>query len=755
MNGGFMPLWCPYSAGGMAFFAEGQSGAAYPVNWLFYGLLPFSMAYNTSVVFHLLLLAAGTYILFRKLDFSCPAALTGTIGFALSGYFIRKLMFVNFIQGFAYLPLILICAAPDKKSGFTLNRKRCLTGGLLLGIQCLCGHPQAVIMSLIILWIFAITVPKRKSFKTQIKTVACISALGCLIGAWQLLPTAELMTRTPRYDGTGPELSGQMSLPPAYLPAFFLHDVFGNAADGTFEQSNWPAYEWELSGFQGIVIFTLACLTGFRMRRQRFFIGCVLTGLLLALGRYVPANDLLYKLPVLGSFRAPVRWSVIMIWGMCGLAACTIDQIRTRRIAATGSIRAPGVRLALLVTLLGSVFAWFLFNGVFLINPLAKSAWLDTTLFLTATVMIVIIGWYLPGKWWSYLLPLLVFSEFYHVQSSYPASGPDRLVLDPPAGYRIIRDAPATVLSLIHESSGLIRKNWHQGWSMPDRGDYSAFKDAYTMYSGMIHEFKLVSFNEWSPLHTIHYRQWGMNASKLERATIMNFDIGYVVAPPALHLFDGKSLRKMQDWELRKTKNDVSICPRIAQPEIADGSLMKIIERIRFRNDDSSVFLPGDAIPESATGWSRDARIDSRELSVNRHRLNVSASNWTCVLTGSVFDNGWRVSSVDPDVRLVSADGMFQAIIVPGGTHEIELVYEPVSYRLGFFVCALAAMTILFVAAMRGPGVIDTGCDEYNSFAGMNSRRWFVGMCILLSLILSGLIFRWNLWLETAFNWLV
>ena len=55
LRAGRLPLWCPYVSTGFPLHAEGQVGALYPPNLLLYALLPLPLAFNWSILLHVLL----------------------------------------------------------------------------------------------------------------------------------------------------------------------------------------------------------------------------------------------------------------------------------------------------------------------------------------------------------------------------------------------------------------------------------------------------------------------------------------------------------------------------------------------------------------------------------------------------------------------------------------------------------------------------------------------------------------------------
>ena len=76
----------------------------------------------------------------------------------------------------------------------------------------------------------------------------------------------------------------------------------------------WPAYEWEINCFIGMSVLALALIPSVKCKKTAIFSGVVwFLGIALALGRYTALSELIGRLPLISSFRAPVRWGFIAI----------------------------------------------------------------------------------------------------------------------------------------------------------------------------------------------------------------------------------------------------------------------------------------------------------------------------------------------------------------------------------------------------------------------------------------------------------
>ena len=108
LKAGRLPLWNPWSASGEPWLANPQTGVFYPPAWIFL-VLPFATAYMLFLLFHLVLLGWGAYLLFARSG-SREAAMVGAIALMFSGPVLSLLDINNNLATLAWIPLALWCA---------------------------------------------------------------------------------------------------------------------------------------------------------------------------------------------------------------------------------------------------------------------------------------------------------------------------------------------------------------------------------------------------------------------------------------------------------------------------------------------------------------------------------------------------------------------------------------------------------------------------------------------------------------------
>ncbi len=107
---GDMPLWNPFSFGGVPLLAEPTTGAFYPINWLaapFDG--PTSLAQGAFA--HSLIASVGMYAFARRsLEVSRPAALIAGVVYAFGGFLPSHLGEPEVTAAAAWVPVLFFAA---------------------------------------------------------------------------------------------------------------------------------------------------------------------------------------------------------------------------------------------------------------------------------------------------------------------------------------------------------------------------------------------------------------------------------------------------------------------------------------------------------------------------------------------------------------------------------------------------------------------------------------------------------------------
>jgi hypothetical protein len=94
-----------------------------------------------------------------------------------------------------------------------------------------------------------------------------------------------------------------------------------------------------------------------------------------------------------------------------------------------------------------------------------------------------------------------------------------------------------------------------------------------------------------------------------------------------------------------------------------------------------------------AAGEVESAAITTYEA--NKIVLTATASSPGMLVLSEVYDPGWRAYVDGKRVDLYEANYAFRAVPLPAGEHTVELRYEPVSLRAGFFISTASLFAAL------------------------------------------------------------
>ncbi|WP_157912920.1 YfhO family protein [Candidatus Promineifilum breve] len=367
LRAGRLPLWNPDLFMGAPFLANSQVGFFYPLNWPVWLLFAPPYAVSASILIHVLIAAAGTYLAGRRaLGLARGAALLAAALFALGGYLTAQVEHVNQLQGLAWLPwffavLPSLVDPPPTGGRWRDTLRPVLAIGGLLALQLLAGHTQTAFISgvAVALWVAIHSLPDfRKPVRSgamvrPFAALAAAVALAAVLAAAQLLPTLELAGQSTRQGG----------LPLNEVLSFSWHPLhLTRALLPGYGQTLFSEYV----AFLPLTALALAVVGAWGWRRNRAvrpWVFLVVVAMVLALGRFTPLYYLLGRLPGFDLFRAPARWLAVAALGLALLAGYGWQRLRAyatadyptdeaRRVARAELLRpliVAAVGLALLI----------------------------------------------------------------------------------------------------------------------------------------------------------------------------------------------------------------------------------------------------------------------------------------------------------------------------------------------------------------------------------------------------------------------
>lgn len=367
-SAGDWPLWDPYAA-------AGQSAVADALNQFFLLpvtivrlLLPDVVGFNVWIAAPFPVVAVGTWLWLRH-HVSPMAACVGAAIFSLAGPVVSSGNFPNLSWAVAMIPWVLwladraierpglrpvaalgACVALQAVAGEPVTLAA--TGALVLAYAAVfpeTGHGDTEARSSV--KIFFSVSPSLRGLWRRVGRVMAGLLLGALLSAVQMVPMLWAASGSPRSDTLGDPL---WSLHPlAFLETLLAH-LFGHAYDGSLDRLPWvgginqrePLLFSLYLGLGALVLALIGPSRPAQRRERRFWWAVAGVALICALGEHTPIYPALQSVvPVLRTFRFPVKYLVFSMLAIAALAAGGVDALFAH-IRSQESMRRPRALLA-------------------------------------------------------------------------------------------------------------------------------------------------------------------------------------------------------------------------------------------------------------------------------------------------------------------------------------------------------------------------------------------------------------------------
>lgn len=692
---GEMPLWCPYSLGGMPFIHDPQVGAFYPLHWVLL-LLPadaIGSALSWLIVAHLLVAGWGTYLYARSQKLDRPAALIAAIGFLFAGKWLLHLLAAGHYTtiGLAWLPWALLCL----ETAIVRGRLTWATAaGGFYALVILGTQPQWAFYAgiLLALWPLASTALWRRWFAYG----AWAAAIAVGLSAVQILPTLEAAALSTRSGGvpSGDVLAGGLRAL-MFLVGPTLTEEPANLA-------------WEDRGGFGALWLIAAMLAPVFCRGRVRAQAAVCVGLMLfAVGGAAMVQDL----PGFRLFRQPTRMLLIASLPVALLAGATTQSLFTSA-ADPARCRRVFMRVVVFVAILTGGFATrqLIQGKSIVVHPY----WL--TLVLTLPLAFWLVSTRLPFSILNrYLWILILIVDLWSITLPLVAARPERAIYAASSNIDYLAahiDAPARVLdcddsdapSPLGRGAPLAMLNRLE----PVRGYNPLDVRRYKVY------LQRIAADE-APLRPFEHQLTFPIIGDLpirNKALLELLGVRYLLQPSAAPL-------EHSDW--RKVCED----PEPAAYDVIAGGRRALSAYTLYENADAlpRAFVVPHAVPFTSsadltkTNFRREVLVEEftpggnsdavepgywtttiRDYRPNGIVLDVTgtASGWL-VLT-DVWYPGWTCTVDGEPVNVYRADTLFRAVHIHAGRHEVAFRFGPESYRQGRLVSLTALIAVSAVA---------------------------------------------------------
>ncbi|MBI3090267.1 MAG: YfhO family protein [Candidatus Tectomicrobia bacterium] len=722
---GELPLWNPYLYSGTPFIAGMQSAIFYPLN-VIYLVLPVGTAINVSIILHLFLAGAFTYLLARVYGLGpLPSAFAG-VTFMFSGPYVLNIYpgHLSNLNTIPWTPLLLVWVE------LSLRRRPlryALLGACTLGLQLLAGHAQYVFyggLAVMVRYLVHLARHLRSEERATHLRRAAVSfgvlfGMGALLPALQLLPAFEFVQHSMRRQATL-EFVGSFSVTFENLLLFLTPSLFGS----NLTEGYWGAYFiWEMCGYLGILPLVLA---GWAVREERsphyrFCLGMAGLSLLLALGKSTPFFYVMYYLvPGYRLFRGSSKFLFLGALFL-SLAGGFGFRLLTERLG-TISRRTwrAGFAVLLLVLLAGTVGVSLLYlrygrhpaawrqvvkatieSGVR--GPLeiyerdprfyetayretSETSWRFLVVLAGCLVLLALRGRLRWRHLWGGLALLFLLLDLWSFSSRYLLVYPERLSLwEPEVVDFFARDKEPFRISYIHNPH-LIDVNTGMAYGISNVGGYDA------LVQRRYHRF--INVNDGRMIDEIRLTLRVNRITKFARM----LNLKYV-------MIDSDAERPQGLEEVLRTPKRViyknpKYLPRVWN--VADGKVLSeeraIVAAMAKESFEPRSFAILEEPPDQPAGakppGADEAPPRIAASGLNWVRIETSQPRYALLVLSDPWFPGWKVYVNGRESKLLRANYVMRAVVTPPGESVVEFRYEPLSFRLGVLI-SLGAMVLV------------------------------------------------------------
>ncbi|MBI4022160.1 MAG: YfhO family protein [Candidatus Andersenbacteria bacterium] len=663
---GRLPAWHPNIAWGFPVIASAQIGFFYPP-LLILRLLPLPLYLTFLVLMHLIGLALGMYFFLRALGRSEPAAYFGSISFTLGSFIIQHLTHLNILITAAWLPWQLL-AVHRAAARDSLRARDLVQLAVLLALPFLAGQMHVPVLLALVSASYFIFVRLigRRSLTRSLAALLTVAALVVLLGAVQLIPTAELVIQSSRGPAGDFNLktANQHSFPIYHLPSILWPRFFGH--DHTY----WgKRLQIEYGIFIGTIplLFSIFALLR-RLRSPDAFFRCLLAvSFLLSLGSISPFR-LIGLEPSLWIFSAPARWLLFTTFAFSYFAAQGLDMMLSRR---GKSLAKTAARAAIAVSVTVAVSNAFLFtidqaaftklaDAIFWGSRELPEAYytdkLGQLLNSARSTSVSVVSPYttLPLILLAALPPLI--SRRFGTQIILAAATAELIIIaataNPTIAWKNILTPPASVAGL----PPIVSTGQARLLSLPTPGDTGLY---------FTNPDSRVSPDE----RTAHYQL-------LPPLTHALFSIPGVEWPASLTL--NGHVQKLD--AIRDAAAGALSSPAQAEQANIGAVLVRAAGEIRLSR----------LTPQPRASGA--ARIQYLTLKPAHTRLIIAASSATTVTIRDSYYPGWRAYLDGQRIPIQRAEEIFRRVAIPTGIHTVDLLFRPQSLYIGLTITATVAV---------------------------------------------------------------
>lgn len=684
LRSGTTPLWNPYVFSGTPFLADSQTAVFHPATLMLALLAKGSLSYRAgelAVVVQFCVAVIGMYAYLRSLRLERWSSAAGALVFTFGGFMVSHVRHLPIINVAVWLPWFLY--AVERFAG---SRRLIwgVIGSVFLLFAFLGGHLQTVLYVfsfglIYCVWrVYPEIIAEERVFariSLGLRSMMPFPA-ALLLGAFQLLPTLELLPLSTRAIDVSYHLTTDFSMPLQNLIMTVAPNFMGGIA-GRY----WGAwsYWWEFGSYVGIFALLAATTAAFvrRSRFQVFYMAAAVISLLLALGANTFLHPLFYLIwPGFHLNRAPSRLLLIFTFSTAVLCAYGLEKLLAGR--NNDALLDTAKRGLSFFTVIMAIMLPFMYAGL-----IAAPTRRLFEYFGTAADSLI----------WALVLTGLSLVVLASLRNSALKDGTIK----------------AMMISLIIFDLFSI---W-RGWYVEERRPETYFpSDAVIDYLRSDKDmFRVDNRDVWPPNAGSVYRIQTVSGSN----TLSLADQSRIAGLPKLLNVKYMVARKDLDdpiWKKVRVIDGVSVyryrayVPRAylvsaAQIEPDRETILKEISDAEFSPQDL-VYLEDASLRKKIARLSKlpmDYNIELDSYEPNRLKYHVNNAEPGLMVLSEIYYPGWKARVDGRDANIYRADYALRAVWLEPGRHEVEMSFLPPSFLKGLYVSLITVSILIIMLA--------------------------------------------------------
>jgi hypothetical protein len=673
------PLWNNYSATGYPLLASAQSSALSPLRLI---ALPLSLAHSLTFEAAMKVLIALTFMFLwcRRRRYSELASTCGAVAFGFSTFILVWLHF-PIVTTACFVPAVfyVIDLLAEQRT-----YPRFVAGAAVWAVMLFGGHPETVshtffVATLYVLWIVAV---ERSAPWRLFLTLGGALAISGLLAAPLLAPFGEAVTKSKRYN----ELKRNPPRPEVPFSDWpsaklLINPQFHGAMPG---QTWGPAHAESITGFAG----TLGLAAWFAMlahvisqrrwrSREMFFV----LATVIVVGVIVSWPGIIQLFHVVFRLAANARLRLFLAFLLAIQTAAAIDLIKRDRRSFLLGIAGAGALLLYTLTSSQFAFAYYrdsavlaLFPGVALLILATLAATLKRNF---AILLLVLTG--ITAELWNVTIdwnPIVSMEWMYPRTPLLKALDEVTARLPENAPFRIVANGPA----FFPNASAVYGYEDIRAHDPMTNGRYIDFLSLVTKYDAANY---FADWNEWET-HVLDY---------LNVKYVLTTWQG-VLPPRFTMLYDGPDGRLFENTEVLPRFYPIRNVILEFRDDVYDAAMKKnedwantaFLDKLTLEDEQQrgDFFSPRPKTAPMAT-------LEILDATPTHYRLHVKAPRYTLIASSVPWWPGWKVKRNGARIEPIRVNSAFLGFAVPPGELEVEVWYDPWTFRFGAII-ALATI---------------------------------------------------------------